>query len=152
MSIELIGGPEKREIELVEYDPEWLGRFAHWSALGSPRALGPLAIRIDHIGSTAVPGRAAKPIVEIAVTVREVHDESSYLAAPERAGYELRVREPEHRMLRTPERDVHLHIWTADSEWREGHLRFRDRLRRSAEDRALDESVNVSSLLSSGPP
>jgi GrpB-like predicted nucleotidyltransferase (UPF0157 family) len=108
MSIELIGGPEKREIKLVEYDPRWPGRFALERARITA-ALGPLAIRIDHIGSTAVPGLAAKPIVDMAVSVCDAHDESSYLAALERAGYELRVREPEHRMLRTPERDVHLH-------------------------------------------
>jgi GrpB-like predicted nucleotidyltransferase (UPF0157 family) len=140
MSIELIGGPEKREITLVEYDPRWPRRFVR-ERDRIATALGPTAVRIDHIGSTAVPGLAAKPIVDIAVSVPDVHDESSYLAGLECAGYELRVREPGHRMLRTAARDVHVHVWTAGGEWEQRHLNFRDRLRRSAEDRVLYERV-----------
>ena len=138
--LELIGGPEKRSIEIVEYDPQWPVRFrAERDRIAA--ALGPAAMRIDHIGSTAVPGLAAKPIVDIDVSVADVEDEASYLPALERAGYELRVREPNHRMVRTRARDVHVHICTAGSDWERRHLRFRDRLRRSGQDRALYERV-----------
>lgn len=68
-------------------------------------------------------------------------DESSYLPALERAGYVLRVREPGHRMFRTPERDVHVHLWRSGSEDERRHLVFRDRLRSSAEDRAEYEET-----------
>jgi len=138
--VELIGGPEKRSVVLVEYRFEWPARFALERARIAA-ALGPAAIRIDHIGSTAVPGLAAKPIVDIDLSVRDVEEEAIYLPALERAGYRLRVREAGHRMLRTPDRGVHVHVCTAGSEWERRHLRFRDRLRQSAEDRALYEAT-----------
>ncbi len=137
---ELIGGPEKRRIEIVQYDPRWRDRFLlERERIAS--ALGPTAVRIDHIGSTAVPGLAAKPIVDIDVSVVDVEDEATYLPALERAGYRLRVRERDHRMFRTPARDVHVHLCGAGSDWERRQLRFRDRLRSSAEDRALYERV-----------
>ncbi len=80
-----------------------------------PRALGENAVAIEHIGSTSVPGLAAKPIVDMLLIVENSADESSYLPALEAAGYVLRVREPDwhqHRMLRTPELDVHLHVYS----------------------------------------
>jgi GrpB-like predicted nucleotidyltransferase (UPF0157 family) len=55
----------------------------------------------------------------------------------ERTGYQLRIRESGHRMLRTPARDVHVHLWGAGSEWERRHLLFRDWLRFDAEDRRL---------------
>jgi GrpB-like predicted nucleotidyltransferase (UPF0157 family) len=81
-------------------------------------------MRIDHIGSTAVTGLAAKPTIDIDVSVANVEDEASYLPALERAGYELLVREPGYRMVNTPARDVHVHICTAASDWERRHLRF----------------------------
>jgi GrpB-like predicted nucleotidyltransferase (UPF0157 family) len=79
---------------------------------------------------------AAKPVVDVMVTVDDPEDERSYLPALERAAYVLRVREPGHRMFRTPERDVHVHVWRAGSDAERRHVAFRDRLRSSAEDRA----------------
>ncbi len=138
--IELIGGPEKRPVVIVEYRSEWATRFAR-ERNRIAAALGPAAIRIDHIGSTAVPGLAAKPIVDIDVSVPDVDQEAIYLSALERAGYRLRVREAGHRMLRTPDLGVHVHVCTAGSEWECRHLLFRDWLRQSAEDRALYEAT-----------
>lgn len=138
--VELIGGPEKRPVVLGEYCSEWPARFAR-ERHRIAAALGPAAIRIDHIGSTAVAGLAAKPIVDIDLSVFDVEAEASYLPALERAGYRLRVREPGHRMFRTPDRSVHVHVCPAGGEWERRHLRFRDRLRESAEDRALYEAT-----------
>ena len=98
-------------------------------------ALGSAASRVDHIGSTAVPGLAAKPIVDIQVSVPDVEQESSYLEALVAAGYQLRVREQGHRMFRTPELDVHIHVCDAGSDWERRHLLLRDWLRESADDR-----------------
>jgi GrpB-like predicted nucleotidyltransferase (UPF0157 family) len=136
----LIGGREPRHVVLVEYDESWPRRFEeHRDRIAA--ALGTAARRIEHIGSTAVPGLAAKPIVDVLVTVDDVEAEETYRPALEAVGYALRVREPGHRMFRTGPRDVHVHVWPADSEGARRDLLFRDRLRRDATDRALYESA-----------
>jgi GrpB-like predicted nucleotidyltransferase (UPF0157 family) len=106
---ELIGGVEKREVVLAEYQPRWAERFAQERAR-IIAALETRAMAIEHIGSTAVPGLPAKPIIDIQVSVRDVDDEDSYLPDLVAAGYRLRVREPGHRMVRTAERDVHVRV------------------------------------------
>ena len=98
-------------------------------------ALGSAASRVDHIGSTAVPGLAAKAIIDIQVSVPDVEQESSYLEPFVAAGYRLRVREQGHRMFRAPELDVHIHVCDAGSDWERRHLLLRDWLRESADDR-----------------
>ena len=137
----LIGGTEKREIRIVAYDPDWPKKFeTHAGRIAD--ALGPSALRIEHVGSTSVHGLAAKPIVDILVVVQDSADESAYLPRLEAAGYVLRVREPdwnEHRMFRTPERDVHVHVYSAGCREIERNLTFRDRLRRNRDDRRCYE-------------
>ncbi|MFP5023486.1 GrpB family protein [Pseudonocardia phyllosphaerae] len=132
--VEIIGGPEQAQIVVVDYDPAWLQRFAV-ERLRIVDALGHAARRVDHVGSTSVPGLAAKPVVDIDVSVDDVNLESSYLPALVDAGYVLRVREPGHRQLRTPGRDVNVHVCTIGSDWERDHLLFRDWLRRDAADR-----------------
>lgn len=110
----LIGGVEKREIRIVDYNSDWPNSFEmHAKIIAS--ALGASALRIEHVGSTSVPGLGAKPIIDILVVVPDSADESVYLRQLQEAGYILRVREPdwnEHRMFRNPERDVHIHIYS----------------------------------------
>lgn len=132
----LIGGIEPREIVLVEYDPSWPGRFADERAKITT-ALGAEALTIEHVGSTAVRALVAKPIIDVLVTVPDVEDELRYLPALQRAGYFLRVRELGHRMVRTPQLDVHVHVWTEGNPAAEGTLAFRNRLRSSTADRDL---------------
>lgn len=133
----LIGGVEKSEIKIVDYDADWPKKFAtHAERIAS--ALGGSALRIEHIGSTSVPGLAAKPIIDILVVVQDSADESAYLPRLEGTGYILRVREPnwnEHRMFRTPDRDAHIHIYSAGCPEIERKFAFRDRLRRNRDDR-----------------
>lgn len=132
----LIGGVERREITILDYDPDWPKKFATHSKRIAD-VLGQAALRIEHIGSTSVPGLAAKPIIDILVVVQDSADESAYLPRLEAAGYVLRVREPdwnEHRMFRTPERDVHVHVYSDGCPEIQRNLAFRDRLRRNAED------------------
>jgi len=132
--VELIGGPEQRAIVIESYNPKWPGIFdEHRCRINE--ALGAVARRVDHIGSTAVTGLAAKPIVDIQISVPDVEDEPSYLEPLVAAGYRLRVREPGHRMFRTPELDVHIHVCDAGSEWERRHLLLRDWLRQSVDDR-----------------
>lgn len=60
-------------IEIVEYDPRWPAEFAMLAA-ELRRALGPLALAVDHIGSTSVPGLAAKDVIDVQVTVAALSD------------------------------------------------------------------------------
>ncbi len=74
------------------------------------------------------------------MVVQDSSDEASYLPALIAAGYELRVREPgfhEHRMLRTPARDTHVHVYSRGCAEVRRYLLFRDRLRSDAADREL---------------
>lgn len=138
--LELVGGVEKREIRLVAHDPAWPLRFAtHRRRIAE--ALGDVAQRIDHVGSTSVEALAAKPILDIQVSVAEPDDESTFVPALQVAGYQLRVRSPGHRMLRTPRLDVHVHLCRAGGGWERRHLLFRDRLRADEDDRRLYEAV-----------
>lgn len=135
----IIGEVESPTIVVVDYDPAWLERFRK-EAHRIRATLGEAALTIEHIGSTSVPGLAAKPIVDILVVVEDSSDEASYVPALENAGYILRVREPdfyEHRMLRTPGKDVHVHVFSPDSPEVERYLLLRDPLRQNDEDREL---------------
>jgi GrpB-like predicted nucleotidyltransferase (UPF0157 family) len=130
-------------IRLVDYDPHWREMFAK-HALKIADCLGRRALLIEHIGSTSVPRLAAKPIIDILLAVADSARESEYAPQLEAAGYELRIREPaffEHRMFRTPERDVHLHVLTIGSSEIDRYLRFRDRLRENDSDRQRYESI-----------
>jgi len=130
----LIGGREERDIRVVEYSELWPRRF-ETERRRIEGLLGETARRVEHVGSTAVAGLAAKPIVDIMVTVDDPEDESAYVPQLEGAGYVLRVRESVHRMFRTPARDVHVHVWPAGGQDERRHLAFRDRLRSSPVDR-----------------
>jgi GrpB-like predicted nucleotidyltransferase (UPF0157 family) len=135
----LIGEIEPQNIIVSDYDPAWPERFRREDAR-IRAALGKAALSVEHIGSTSVPGLAAKPIVDILLVVEDSGDETSYLPALEAAGYVLRVREPdldEHRMFRTPAKDVHVHVFSPGSQEIERYLLLRERLRRNDEDRQL---------------
>jgi GrpB-like predicted nucleotidyltransferase (UPF0157 family) len=139
----LVGGREVGMVEIVDYRDDWPVRYQR-EHRRIASALGASARRIEHVGSTAVPGLAAKPIVDILVSVEDPDDEAAYRAALEAAGYVLRVREPGHRMFRTPERDVQIHVWRLGGDDEQRQLAFRDRLRVSAADRARYEETKRS--------
>ncbi len=128
-------------IELSAYDPAWPRLYAREEA--RLRAiLGARALCIEHVGSTAVPGLAAKPIVDVVLEVADTVDEWAYVPDMEAAGYTLRFREPawfEHRFFEGPDTDVSLHVFPARCAEVERMLAFRDRLRAHAGDRALYE-------------
>lgn len=134
-----IGGvpPENVLIELSEYDESWPGQFAR-EATRIRQALGDAAIRIEHVGSTSVPGLAAKPTIDIVLEVGDSSDEPAYLQALRSRGYVLRIREPdwwEHRMLKGPDTDVNLHVFSVGCPEVDRMLRFRDHLRADPADR-----------------
>ncbi|ALE93400.1 hypothetical protein AOC05_15505 [Arthrobacter alpinus] len=132
----LIGGREERPIVIMEYDADWPSRFDAL-ALTLKVAIADVALSVEHIGSTSVPGLAAKPIIDILVTVEDVANEDSYLGKLEAAGFVLRVREAGHRMMRTPQKDVHVHVFSAGSPEISNYLDIRDWLRVDDKDRSL---------------
>lgn len=136
----LIGGREERPIVIMEYDPEWPFRFDALAGV-IKGAIADGALSVDHIGSTSVPGLASKPIIDILVTVEDVEDENAYLGKLENAGFVLRVREAGHRMMRTPAKDVHIHVFSADNPAVSNYLDLRDWLRVDEMDRSLYGAV-----------
>ncbi|MDN5600382.1 MAG: GrpB family protein [Brachybacterium sp.] len=133
---QLIGGVEKRSIEILDYDERWPERYLAQEHR-IREALATAHVRIEHIGSTSVPGLAAKPIIDVLIVVEDITAEEDHVEPLVRAGYELRVREPGHRLVRTPERDVHVHLLEQGDPGIEAYLLLRDQLRADAADRAL---------------
>jgi GrpB-like predicted nucleotidyltransferase (UPF0157 family) len=133
-----LGGP----VHLAEYDAAWPELFARESAR-IRRILNEAVRRIEHVGSTSVPGLAAKPIIDIVLEVEDASDKSPYVAPLESHGYELRIREPDwyqHRVLKGPDTDINLHVFTVGCPEVERMVRFRDHLRATPNDRDLYES------------
>jgi GrpB-like predicted nucleotidyltransferase (UPF0157 family) len=131
--------PEYQEIVLVEYDPEWPAWFAR-AEEQIRGALGERALELDHVGSTAVPGLMAKPLIDINLVVADTTDEAAYIPQLEAVGYSLRVREPEwyeHRLLRGFDPPVNLHVFSAGCEEVDRMLVFRDWLLSNDSDREL---------------
>ena len=136
-----IGGPRPLTgpIELHDYDPAWPELYER-EAERIRTALGDRVVRLEHVGSTSVPGLAAKPIIDIALEVPDSRDEPAYAPALEAAGYVLRIREPEwheHRVFKREQPSVNLHTFSQACAETDRMLRFRDRLRADAGDRDL---------------
>jgi len=130
-------------IVLAEYDPAWPVLYER-EASRIRATLGPLALQVEHVGSTSVPGLAAKPRVDIVLVVPDSADERAYVPPLERAGYVLRIREPEwyeHRVFKGPDTDVNVHTFSPACPEVERMLRFRDRLRGDDADRGLYEQA-----------
>jgi len=128
-------------VQLVEYQTIWPEQFQR-EAERIKGALGARALSIDHVGSTSVPGLAAKPIIDIALTVADSTNEAAYVPDLEAAGYQLRIREPdwyEHRLFNGPEADVNIHVFSRDCVEVERMIVFRDLLRNNEGDRHLYE-------------
>ena len=126
-------------IELAEYDPKWPRLFER-EAERIRAALGTRALRIEHVGSTSVPGLAAKPLIDIVLVVGDTRDEDAYVPRLEAAGYTLRIREPdwyEHRLFKGPDTNVNVHTFSEGCEEIGRMVAFRDWLRTHADDRDL---------------
>jgi GrpB-like predicted nucleotidyltransferase (UPF0157 family) len=123
------------KIQVVDYDPEW------------PRLFQREAHRLNevvHVGSTSVPGLAAKPIIDILLIVPDSSDEPSYVPDLEAAGYVLVIREPEwhqHRCFKGPDTNINLHVYSPGCPEIERYLSFRDRLRGHPGERAHYQRV-----------
>ena len=136
-----VNGP----ITIVPYDPTWPAQYEH-EAASIQVALGDGIVSLEHIGSTAVPGLPAKPIIDIQLLVENSADEKSYLPHLEGAGYTLRIREPEweeHRVFKRANPDVNLHVFSRGSLQAVRHLAFRDYLRAHADERDRYAAVKL---------
>lgn len=143
---EVVGGSERHRrdaVQVVPYDPNWARRFASWRDR-LVAALGETAVRIEHVGSTAVPGLAAKPVIDIQIAVPDVEDEAAFVAQIEATGVAFRSREVGHRYFRPAgnrPREVQIHVCQSGSQWERVHLLFRDFLRVDAPTREAYDAL-----------
>jgi len=118
-------------VELLPYRPEWAEMFsAEQECIAA--ALGPLALEIHHIGSTAVPGLQAKPVIDILVAVDRLETAIACLAPLQQLGYTFidYPQNTDRRFFRKGQpRTHHLHIVAQGSPSYRDHLDFRDALR-----------------------
>jgi len=126
---EFVGESGRESISLSEPSAGWPAKFEDvrarlTAALGSPA-------RIEHVGSTSIPGITAKPIIDVLVSVSDLRDEAWFVPAIESVGVSLRMREPDlgHVYFRDIPRTTHIHVCQIGSKWERDHLLFRDYLR-----------------------
>jgi len=124
-------------IQLLEYSSEWPVLFRR-EAERVRAILGERVLQLEHVGSTSVPGLAAKPIIDMVLAVADSVDEPRYVPAMEAAGYVLRIREPDwhqHRLFKGPDTDINLHVFSLGCPEIDRLLLFRDWLRNHDADR-----------------
>ncbi len=129
--------PLNGTIHLAPYDPGWPSQFL-LQADRIRAALAEKVLLLEHVGSTSVPGLCAKPIIDMVLAVSNSAEESSYVPPLENQGFVLRIREPdwfEHRLLKAPDIESNLHVFSIGCEEIDRMVRFRDWLRRHDEDR-----------------
>ena len=133
--------PLTERIALVDYDPAWPRLFER-EAARIRAILGSQVLRLEHTGSTSVPGLAAKPIIDMTLEIPDSSDESKYVPPMEAAGYVVRIREPdwyEHRLFKGPDTNVNLHVFSKGCPEVDRMVLFRDWLRGHDGDRQLYE-------------
>jgi GrpB-like predicted nucleotidyltransferase (UPF0157 family) len=126
-------------VSVGEYDTSWPDTYERLAEL-IRSALGSAVLALDHVGSTAVPRLAAKPVIDVDLTVPDVAAEASYVPALEDYGFRLVIREPwwyGHRLLRHGEPICNLHVWPPGCAESARHIIFRDWLRANSADREL---------------
>jgi GrpB-like predicted nucleotidyltransferase (UPF0157 family) len=138
-----IGGvmPLVQPIQIVDYDPAWPQLFAR-EAARVQAALGDRIRMLEHVGSTSIPGLAAKPKIDMLLVVANSADEPTYVPPLEASGYTLQIRESdwyEHRMFKGPDTDVNLHVFSVGCPEIDRMLLFRNWLRSNPADRQVYE-------------
>lgn len=143
---EWLGRVRRNELHVIAYDPSWPIRFAEARDEMLPAL--PEGTRVEHFGSTSVPGLAAKDCVDIAVVVRR-DQYGEAIAGLESVGYEARPNafdDPEHlffRRLHTGRRTHHIHLYVEDHPDLVEVLAFRDLLRADPEARRRYQEVKL---------
>lgn len=137
--------PFNRTVDLAPYDAAWPSWY-ETLAEGIRQALGDQVLRLEHVGSTAIPGLQAKPIIDMILLVDDSSIESAYVPALTRSGYRLHIREPEwheHRLLKAPTFDGNLHVFSWACPEVDRMIVFRDWLRSNEDDRLRYEAEKV---------
>jgi len=134
-------------VEVVEYNPEWPELFTHEQEVIA-KSLAPWLVGPpEHIGSTAVPGLAAKPVIDIMAPVSSLASSEAAIAAAEHIGYVYFPYKPQlmHWFCKpSPEfRTHHMHLVPAGSRLWHERLAFRDALRSNAVLRARYQSLKL---------
>ena len=145
------GPPTPAPVSLVPYDPSWPDRYEALAA-GIRAALGGDA-ELEHVGSTSVPGLAAKDVIDIDLTVADPRDEAAYVPALAAIGWRHVVREPswhQHRALSHDQPKANLHVFGPDCPEVVRHRMFRDWLRSHPDDRARYEDAKRSAVPGGG--
>jgi GrpB-like predicted nucleotidyltransferase (UPF0157 family) len=135
----ILNGP----IYLAPYDPAWPSLYARLEKQ-IHKALRDTILLLEHVGSTSVPGLSAKPVIDMVLAVPDSTNEPSYVQPLEDKGYTLSIREPDwygHRLLKPPDVEGNLHVFSAGCEEIERMLLFRDWLRNHADDRLFYENT-----------
>jgi GrpB-like predicted nucleotidyltransferase (UPF0157 family) len=138
---------------LRDHDPGWGADFARVERI-IREAISEHALAVHHVGSTAVPGLLAKPVIDVDLTVSDVEDEPSYLPQLQRAGFRLIFRDEmagdAHRHLTLAEPNTNLHVWSPDAVEPRRHLLFTAWLRSSGEDRRRYNGAKAAAVAASG--
>jgi GrpB-like predicted nucleotidyltransferase (UPF0157 family) len=130
-------------IALEPYNPEWPAVYARL-ARDISTALGAKILLLEHVGSTAVPGLSAKPVIDIVLAVADSADENAYVKLLEAVGYVLKIREPDwfdHRLLKSAASDVNLHVFSHGCSEIGRMLAFRNWLRTHEDDLMLYQRI-----------
>lgn len=137
------GAPRMEEIAVVPYDPVW-SQIYERVRNEIEGVLGSRVVAVEHIGSTAVPGLSAKPVIDIDLIISDPDQEEDYLPQLTELGFVLTIRERSwyrHRMLRRSSPRVNLHVFPPDSPEHIRHKLFRDWLRTNQTARAQYAAV-----------
>jgi len=126
-----------RRVVVVRYDPAWAERYEVERAR-IVAALGPKVLRVAHVGSTAVVGLDAKPVIDVLISVASIRDGSAFRPALESFGYERRendsLADRAYFVLNEDGvRVVQLHVCESGGTFEREHLAFRDKLRSDPE-------------------
>jgi GrpB-like predicted nucleotidyltransferase (UPF0157 family) len=135
--------PHNATVYLADYDPRWPAQFEQLADLVTQAIPGNVML-LEHVGSTSVPGLAAKPRIDMVLAVRDSADEPCYVPALERGGFALHIREPQwfgHRLLVSTAITANLHVFSDGCEEIGRMLAFRDWLRVHDDDRQRYEQA-----------
>jgi GrpB-like predicted nucleotidyltransferase (UPF0157 family) len=143
MTVEWFDEPKDDPPVVSDPDPSWSETARQWIER-LHQALAPLDVGVEHVGSTAVPGLAAKPVIDLQVAVPALADEDAYRPALESLGLVSRTRAVDHRFFRPPAiaaRTIHIPVCQQGSGWEREHILFRDFLRTHPEHRRRYERL-----------
>lgn len=139
---------------LQDHDDQWKREYAEIRQL-IQKAIPDLAVTLDHVGSTAVPGLIAKPVIDIDLTVPHIDDEDAYLPQLEAVGFRLIFRDDiagdSHRQLTFAIPNSNLHVWGPGAVEPQRHLLFTQWLRANPAARKLYATAKVEAATANGP-